>query len=114
MSIGTFTVTLSVRDSITGLSGDGVTSLLRHLMALLPGHIATHLLGHRGTLLAGHLPRHLLAVLLGHIVTLLLGGGDTLLHLSDFTTFYTLILAHEWTSIWIDFLVFEITKILFA
>ena len=88
-----FTVTLSVRDGVTGLSGDGVTSLLRHLMALLPGHIATHLLGHWSALLAGHLPRHLLAVLLGNIVTLLLGGWDTLLHLSDFTTFWVFVLT---------------------
>ena len=90
-----FTVTLSVRDGVTGLSGDGVTPLLRHLMALLPGHIATHLLGHRGALLAGHLPGHLLAVLLGNIVTLLLSCGHTLLHLSNFATFRLFVLkAH--------------------
>ena len=90
-----FTVTLSVRDGITSLSGDGVTPLLRHLMALLPGHVATHLLGHRGALLAGHLPRHLLAVLLGNIMTLLLGSGHTLLHVSNFATFQLFVLkAH--------------------
>ena len=84
-------MTLSVRDGVTSLSGDRVTLLLRHLMALLPGHIATHLLGHRGALLAGHLPRHLLAMLLGNIVTLLLCGGHTLLHLYNLTTFWIFI-----------------------